>query len=49
MPVPALIRKGRKTIYMYSLFEYNQKGHMKVIREESLEEGREEGREEAAI
>ena len=30
---------------MYSLFEYNQKGHMKVIREE----GREEGLEEAAI
>ncbi|WP_022776103.1 hypothetical protein [Butyrivibrio sp. AE2015] len=37
--------KERKAIYMYSLFEYNQKGHMKVIREE----GREEGLEEAAI
>lgn len=27
---------------MYSLYEYNQKGHMKAIREEALEEGREE-------
>lgn len=37
--------KERKIIYMYSLFEYNQKGHMKVIREE----GRNEAREESAI
>ena len=41
--------KERKTIYMYSLFEYNQKGHMKVIREEGREEGREEAHEEDAI
>ena len=41
--------KERKTIYMYSLFEYNQKGHMKVIREEGREEGRNEAREESAI
>ncbi len=41
--------KERKIIYMYSLFEYNQKGHMKVIREEGREEGRNEAREEAAI
>lgn len=31
---------------MYSLYEYNQAGHMKVIREESWEEGRKEGKEE---
>ena len=28
---------------MYSLTRYNQKGHMKVIREEALEDGIEQG------
>ena len=32
--------KERKAVYMYSLFEYNKKGHMRVVREEALEEGR---------
>lgn len=31
---------------MYGLYEYNKAGHMKVIKEESLEKGRREGREE---
>ena len=31
---------------MYSLYEYNQAGHMKVVREEGFEEGIEKGIEE---
>ena len=38
-----LIRE-RKAVTMYSLYEYNKAGHMKVIREEGREEGREEER-----
>ncbi len=33
-----LIRE-RKAVTMYSLYEYNQAGHMKVVREEGFEEG----------
>ncbi|MBE5830358.1 MAG: hypothetical protein E7306_01300 [Butyrivibrio sp.] len=38
--------RERKAVIMYSLYEYNKAGHMKVIKEEAFEEGREEGREE---
>ncbi len=40
-----LIRE-RKAVTMYSLYEYNKAGHMKVIREEGREEGLKEGLEE---
>ena len=33
------MEKERKAVIMYSLTRYNQKGHMKVIREEALEDG----------
>ena len=33
-----LIRE-RKAVTMYSLYEYNKSGHMKVIKEEAFEEG----------
>lgn len=35
--------KERKAVFMYSLYEYNQKSHMKYIRNEGREEGRKEG------
>ena len=42
--------KERKAVYMFSLFEYNQRKHMKYLEKEAreigLEEGREEGRKE---
>ena len=37
-----LIRE-RKAVTMYSLYEYNKAGHMKVIKEEAFEEGFDEG------
>ena len=37
------MEKERKAVIMYSLTRYNQKGHMKVIREEALEDGIEQG------
>ncbi len=37
-----LIRE-RKAVTMYSLYEYNKAGHMKVIKEEAFEKGHEEG------
>ena len=35
--------RERKAVTMYSLYEYNQAGHMKVVREEGFEEGIEKG------
>ncbi len=37
-----LIRE-RKAVTMYSLYEYNKAGHMKVIKEEAFEKGYNEG------
>ena len=37
------MEKERKAVIMYSLTKYNQKGHMKLIREEALEDGIEQG------
>ena len=34
-----LIRE-RKAVIMYSLYEYNQAGHMKAVKEEALEQGK---------
>ena len=31
--------KERKAVVMYSLYEYNQAGHMKALKEESIEKG----------
>ncbi|MBO6240328.1 MAG: hypothetical protein J6O61_05740 [Butyrivibrio sp.] len=38
--------KERKAVYMYSLFEYNQRKHMKYLEKEAREIGLEEGLEE---
>ena len=38
--------KERKAVYMFSLFEYNQRKHMKYLEKEAREIGLEEGREE---
>ena len=35
--------RERKAVFMYSLYEYNQEGHMKVVRQEGIEEGIEKG------
>nr|WP_297708386.1 hypothetical protein [uncultured Butyrivibrio sp.] len=35
--------RERKAVIMYSLYEYNKAGHMKVIKDEALEQGRIEG------
>ena len=35
--------RERKAVTMYSLYEYNQAGHMKVVREEGFEDGFEDG------
>ena len=36
-------QKERKAITMVSLYEYDQAGHMELIREEALEQGFERG------
>ena len=36
--------RERKAVFMYSLYEYNQDGHMKVVRQEGIEAGIEKGR-----
>ena len=35
--------RERKAVFMYSLYEYNQDGHMQVVRQEGIEEGIEQG------
>ena len=43
------LSKERKAVAMYSLYEYNKNGHMKVVREEGREEGLEQGLEQGRI
>jgi hypothetical protein len=37
------LTKERKAVTMYSLYEYNQAGHMKVIQEEAFSNGEKQG------